>query len=87
MYHVMYFKTCYTTFSIFIRYLQASKDLRAGEVILRENPVAVGPMSCMKEPICFECLSMLPDIEQDFHYICSGCNVVTLCGFSCEVKM
>ncbi|XP_043804022.1 SET domain-containing protein SmydA-8-like isoform X1 [Apis laboriosa] len=68
------------------RYLQAAKDLRAGEVILREDPVAVGPMSCMKDPICFECLSVLPDIEQDFHYICSGCNVVTLCGFSCEER-
>lgn len=71
---------------VFTRYLQAAKNLAAGEVILREKPVAVGPMTTSKDYVCFACLRLLPKIKKGTQYTCSKCNVAPLCSTVCEVN-
>lgn len=36
------------------RYMVASRDLKAGDVILREDPIVVGPKQ-VTEPVCLGC--------------------------------
>ncbi|XP_076654987.1 SET domain-containing protein SmydA-8 isoform X2 [Halictus rubicundus] len=66
------------------RYLQAAKDLAAGEVILRENPLIVGPIISSKDYVCFACLRFLPKVRKMSQYLCSKCNIAPLCGSICE---
>ncbi|XP_076240125.1 uncharacterized protein LOC143182785 [Calliopsis andreniformis] len=66
------------------RYLQAAKNLGAGEVILREKPVTVGPFTSSTDYVCFACLRLLPKIKKGTQYVCSKCNVALLCGTACE---
>ncbi|XP_034190876.2 SET domain-containing protein SmydA-8 [Osmia lignaria lignaria] len=68
----------------FGRYLQAAKNLQAGEVILREKPIAVGPITSSNDYVCFACLRLLPKIKKGIQYLCSKCNVAPLCGPGCE---
>ncbi|XP_076754158.1 SET domain-containing protein SmydA-8 [Xylocopa sonorina] len=71
----------------FGRYLQAAKNLAAGEVILREKPIAVGPITSSKDPVCYACLRLLPKIKKGTQYVCSKCKIVPLCGTACEEKL
>nr|XP_031841458.1 SET domain-containing protein SmydA-8-like isoform X1 [Nomia melanderi] len=66
------------------RYLQSAKNLTAGEVILREKPIAVGPTISSNDYVCFACLRFLPKIRKLSQYLCSKCNVAPLCGTACE---
>lgn len=66
------------------RYLQAAKDLAASEVILREKPVAVGPMISSKDYVCFACLRFLPKMKKMSQYFCTKCNIALLCGSICQ---
>ncbi|XP_055678969.1 SET domain-containing protein SmydA-8-like [Lutzomyia longipalpis] len=65
------------------RYLSATRDIKQGEVIFREKPLAIGPkVSCM--PMCLGCnvfLTLKP--KEKNYYKCSQCNW-PLCGPSCE---
>ncbi|XP_076662818.1 uncharacterized protein LOC143366016 isoform X2 [Andrena cerasifolii] len=67
------------------RYLRAAKNLAAGEVILREKPIIVGPTTCSNDYICFACLRLLPKIKKGTQHVCSKCNVAALCGIACEL--
>ncbi|XP_033338618.2 SET domain-containing protein SmydA-8 [Megalopta genalis] len=66
------------------RYLQSVKDLTAGEVILRERPVAVGPTISSRDYVCFGCLRFLPKTKKLSQHLCPKCNVALLCGPNCE---
>ena len=68
------------------RYLQAATDLKEGDVIFREEPIAVGPLTSNRNPLCFACMCILPPIEEEEQYFCSKCNIALLCGEACEVR-
>ncbi|EDX02031.1 SET domain-containing protein SmydA-8 isoform X2 [Drosophila yakuba] len=64
---------------IYGRYLVASRQLEAGETLIREEPLAIGP--CVSgDPVCLGCyqpVSLKPD-----QYRCPGC-AWPLCGITC----
>ncbi|KAJ9577911.1 hypothetical protein L9F63_025224 [Diploptera punctata] len=62
------------------RYLVASRDIKAGEVILKELPLVLGPR-VDSSPICIGCYKPLP-MYQPNH--CSQCLVAPVCGAQCE---
>ncbi|EFN79379.1 SET domain-containing protein SmydA-8 [Harpegnathos saltator] len=66
------------------RYLVAAKNIAAGEVIIREEPIAVGPMTYRKDRLCFACLRSLSKIGRQ--YVCSRCNLAPLCSVACETR-
>ncbi|XP_051162297.1 SET domain-containing protein SmydA-8-like [Leptopilina boulardi] len=66
------------------RYLVSAKNISAGEVIIREDPVVVGPATFNKSSLCFSCLRHLSAASKKSHYICSKCNVAPLCNSFCE---
>ncbi|XP_012537740.1 SET domain-containing protein SmydA-8 [Monomorium pharaonis] len=68
------------------RYLVTTKNIAPGEVIIREEPIAVGPMIYKKDCFCFACMRMLPKIGEEKHYICSRCNFAPLCSVACEIR-
>ncbi|XP_045617553.2 enolase-phosphatase E1 isoform X2 [Procambarus clarkii] len=61
------------------RYMVASRDLKAGDVILKEEPIAVGPKQ-ITEPVCLGCYKRV-----DGSYRCQKCNW-PLCGAGCEAS-
>ncbi|XP_014206919.1 protein msta-like [Copidosoma floridanum] len=67
------------------RYLVASKDLAAGELIFREEAVAVGPGIGEPGAFCFGCLRPLTQHRQARRYSCTKCTVAPLCNRACEV--
>ncbi|XP_011703428.1 PREDICTED: protein msta, isoform B-like isoform X3 [Wasmannia auropunctata] len=67
------------------RYLVTAKNIAAGEVIIREEPIAVGPMVYKKDCFCFACMRTLPKISEG-RYVCSRCNFAPLCSVACEVR-
>lgn len=70
------------------RYLVAAKNISAGEVIIREDPVAVGPVAFNnKSSLCFACLRLLSAPSKKSHYICTKCNVARLCDHFCESSL
>lgn len=69
------------------RYLVSAKNISAGEVIIREDPVVVGPATFNKSSLCFSCLRHLSAASKKSHYICSKCNVAPLCNSFCEVNI
>ncbi|KAL6439687.1 hypothetical protein ACFW04_004037 [Cataglyphis niger] len=69
------------------RYLVTTKNVAPGEVIIREEPIAVGPMTYNKGYcFCFACLRSLPKISAENRYTCSRCNFAPLCSVACEVR-
>ncbi|XP_059610034.1 SET domain-containing protein SmydA-8-like [Phlebotomus argentipes] len=65
------------------RYLVATRDIKQGEVILKERPMVIGP-KINSRVLCLGChrfLSLQP--KQKNYYKCSQCNW-PLCGASCE---
>lgn len=69
------------------RYLVTTKDVIPGEVVIREEPIAVGPMTCNKNYcFCFACLRSLPKIGAGNRYTCSRCNFAPLCSVACEAR-
>ncbi|XP_071538254.1 uncharacterized protein [Panulirus ornatus] len=59
------------------RYMVASRDLKAGDVIVKEDPLVVGPKQ-ITEPVCLGCYSRV-----DGSYRCQKCQW-PLCGPECE---
>lgn len=76
---------CFVLFVFFSRYLIAGKNIKAGEVILREKPVAVGPGVFEDNYFCFACLKLLIKVNKELQYVCKKCCVAPLCGPDCEV--
>lgn len=73
-------KTCYP-FTISYqegrgRQLKAARDIKAGEVILKENPLVVGP-NAEGEPICLSCQAGI-----DCSYLCQRCGY-PMCDVEC----
>lgn len=56
----------------------ANRDIKPGEIILREKPFVVGP-KLYSQATCLGCHKQLPTI----HYNCSKCTW-PMCGKSCE---
>ncbi|XP_077261989.1 SET domain-containing protein SmydA-8 isoform X2 [Temnothorax americanus] len=67
------------------RYLVSAKNITPGEVIIREEPIAVGPMM-YKDCFCFACMRTLPKIVKGRQYACSRCNFAPLCSVACEAR-
>ncbi|XP_070171716.1 SET domain-containing protein SmydA-8 isoform X1 [Polyergus mexicanus] len=69
------------------RYLVTTKNVAPGEVIIREEPIVVGPMTYNKGYcFCFACLRSLPKMSARNRYTCSRCNFAPLCSVACEVR-
>ncbi|XP_022905994.2 SET domain-containing protein SmydA-8-like isoform X1 [Onthophagus taurus] len=64
---------------IYGRFLVASRDLKAGEVILEENPIIIGSEIEGKH-ICFKCATIL---ERNL-LVCKKCGAATICSHECE---
>ncbi|XP_066945612.1 SET domain-containing protein SmydA-8-like [Macrobrachium rosenbergii] len=62
---------------VYGRYCVATRDIKPGEIIMREVPVAVGPKN-MSIPLCLGCHRTVTGA-----YTCSKCNF-PLCSPSCE---
>ncbi|XP_063848062.1 SET domain-containing protein SmydA-8-like isoform X2 [Scylla paramamosain] len=58
------------------RYMVASRDLKAGDIILREDPIVVGPKQ-VTEPVCLGCYKRV-----DGSYRCERCGW-PMCGPQC----
>nr|CAD7442405.1 unnamed protein product [Timema bartmani] len=63
------------------RFLVASRDIKQGELILREPPLVLGPKTATF-PLCLGCHRRLSSNLEGYH-VCSGCNW-PLCGPQCE---
>lgn len=50
---------------IFGRYLVASRDLKAGETVLKQTPVVIGPCG---EPVCLGCYVPTPSRSKQYKY-------------------
>ncbi len=61
------------------RYVVATRDIRAGEVIIEEQPVTAGPKQ-FTHAVCLGCFSRV-----DGSYSCSGCGW-PMCGAECEAE-
>ncbi|KAG5331828.1 MSTAA protein, partial [Acromyrmex charruanus] len=68
------------------RYLVTAKNIAPGEVLIREEPIAVGPMVYKKDCFCFACMRTLPKIGEGRQYACSRCKFVPLCSVACEIR-
>lgn len=65
------------------RYMVATRDLKAGEVLFREFAVCHGPKMA-SHPICLGCHeTLLPQSTQPNFYRCSRCSW-PLCSRACE---
>lgn len=64
------------------RYMIAKRDIKPGEIILREKPAIVGP-KMLSFVSCLGChKTLIPESNKDF-YKCSKCSW-PMCGKSCE---
>ncbi|XP_063709401.1 SET domain-containing protein SmydA-8-like isoform X2 [Culicoides brevitarsis] len=63
----------------FGRYLVASKDIKAGEIVLKESPLVCGP-SQITPPVCVGCLQK---IEEKRHTECERCGWL-VCRRECQ---
>lgn len=59
----------------------AKRDIKAGEIILRESPCVMGP-KIMSQAICLGCHKIIDPLQGDF-YKCTKCNW-PMCGKDCE---
>ena len=57
----------------------ATRNLKAGDVILREKAAVVGPSLEQSKPICVACAKSL----QKTWYLCNKCKA-PLCSKNCE---
>lgn len=60
----------------------AKRDIKAGEIILREFPCVVGP-KITSQTMCLGCLKTIDSPLTGDFYKCSKCNW-PMCGKSCE---
>ncbi|XP_005177231.2 SET domain-containing protein SmydA-8 [Musca domestica] len=66
------------------RHLRASRDIKPGEIILRESPLIYGPkVAC--SPLCLGCHRTLPTPVGNNYYKCSKCGW-PMCGTDCELS-
>ncbi|KAM7347903.1 SET and MYND domain containing, arthropod-specific, member 4 [Cochliomyia hominivorax] len=65
---------------VYGRYLIAKRDLKPGEILITERPLAVGP--CVSaDPVCLGCY--MPVTLNDSQYRCPSCRW-PLCGADCR---
>jgi len=62
------------------RYLVASRNLKAGDIILREKALVIGPKQGSL-PVCLSCYKEIASLTKD-HFRCTGCNF-PFCSQSC----
>ncbi|XP_067613512.1 SET domain-containing protein SmydA-8 [Eurosta solidaginis] len=78
--------TCYeiATNDTLGRHLRATRDIKQGEIFLREKPFIYGP-KVASAPICLGCHRTLPSptSSQKNYYKCTRCSW-PLCGVECE---
>ncbi|XP_030751722.1 SET domain-containing protein SmydA-8-like isoform X1 [Sitophilus oryzae] len=68
--------------SVLGRYMVASKNLKQGQLIFKENPLFLGPQ--LNGPArCFKCLKII--VLSRCCY-CSGCDTALMCTNQCEGK-
>lgn len=60
----------------------AKRDIKPGEIILREGPCVIGP-KIMSHVLCLGCLKAINPPSSDDYYKCSKCTW-PVCGRSCE---
>lgn len=60
------------------RYLAAARDIKPGEVILKEAPLIIGPR-LEGAPVCMGCFNILAN-----PHTCSNCHLAELCSPACE---
>ncbi|XP_069699805.1 SET domain-containing protein SmydA-8-like isoform X2 [Periplaneta americana] len=63
-------------------YMVATRDIKQGEIIIKEEPIAIGP-KVVSLPICLGCSRRIRVCEDKEVYYCSGCSW-PLCGPQCE---
>uniref|UniRef100_A0A336MII8 CSON001087 protein n=1 Tax=Culicoides sonorensis TaxID=179676 RepID=A0A336MII8_CULSO len=61
------------------RYLVATKDIKAGDIVLKESPLIVGP-SQVTPPVCVGCLQK---IDEKRHSECAKCGWL-ICRSDCQ---
>jgi hypothetical protein len=61
------------------RYVVATRDIKAGEIIIEEQPVTAGPKQ-FTPAVCLGCFDPV-----DGSYVCSGCGW-PMCGSECEKR-
>lgn len=73
----------YFLYFILYRYLVASKDIKAGELILKEAPIIIGPaITC--PPLCLNCYKPIDLLRNPI--FCLKCNVAPVCSINCISK-
>lgn len=60
----------------------ANRDIKPGEIILRENSCVFGP-KITSHPMCLGCLRTIIPLDATDYYKCSRCNW-PMCGENCE---
>lgn len=62
------------------RRLVTTRDLKAGELILKESPAVVGPRMASVN-LCLGCFAPRPQGQLS---MCTRCGVAPICGPACE---
>lgn len=65
------------------RYLVAAKNIEAGEIILRETPLVVGPLTLDNLDLCFACMRTIFGKPS---CLCTNCDVAYMCSRTCQVR-
>lgn len=66
------------------RYMVASRDIKPGELIIKESPVVIGPR-IDSVPLCLGCYKTATTVDSKPR-LCSKCNVAPICCPECEAK-
>lgn len=66
------------------RYVVASRDLAAGEVVLRGSPFCATAEDHLKTTVCCVCFAFSPN--KKYVFSCKKCNEVWYCSQACETK-
>lgn len=61
----------------------AKRDIKGGEIILRERPFVMGP-KIMSQAICLGCHKIIDQLQGEF-YQCTKCSW-PMCGKDCETS-
>ena len=63
------------------RALEATRDIKEGELIMKSQPIAHAVLSSMRMRICSHCLRERKELSR-----CSQCKVMFYCGKQCQTK-
>ncbi|KAL3273948.1 hypothetical protein HHI36_015371 [Cryptolaemus montrouzieri] len=65
---------------IYGRYGVANRDIKQGELILKERPLIISPPLGAK-PICFKCCTV---VSKKYLQVCEKCKTAFICGPNCS---